>query len=186
MPARAARSLFRSLPMSINDIRKSLNILTENYNDPQSPAKVRKLLYNLYNKSEDPANVEAIIKRLRKVRAENFWDVVAAIGWGTITTEYDDIETALNTIYSETQIDKVHKQAEAYRKQLRKVIDAYEREHNIENFFNESDDGWWDVVAHIVGLGKEVYEEGLRNPASLQGMEDKAVENFEYSLNAWY
>ena len=50
---------------------------------------------------------------------------------------------------------------------------------------NIGDDGFSDLVAHAVGLGKDVYSAVLKNPKLLMipARENKYIENFTYSFH---
>ena len=50
-------------------------------------------------------------------------------------------------------------------------------------FPSVSDDGLWDLTAHIVGLGKEVYYKVVNDPVLIVNYKDDCVENFGYAFH---
>lgn len=124
---------------------------------------------------------EELVGRLKSSDHTDFWSIVDAIGWGSITENYDLIKSCLLEVFTKEQILKIHEKAIAARKILDKRVAKYEEENNIDNLFGTGDDGRWDVLAHIVGLGKDTYNDAMENPGRYSKI--KSSENFEYSFN---
>ncbi len=63
------------------------------------------------------------------------------------------------------------------------------KKYNIDNIFRDSDDGWSDATAHIVGLGKASYDEFMKHPLIYVAKQTEengrwwAEENFIYIFN---
>ena len=123
---------------------------------------------------------ETLVTRLQAANPNEIWSIIDAIGWGTITTDNDLIKAALSRVYSERKIESIGAMARRLRGKLTSRVRSYEHEHQIENLFNVGDDGFWDVTAHIVGLGKEAYDKAMKDPSTF--VELNYEENFEYSF----
>ena len=46
-----------------------------------------------------------------------------------------------------------------------------------------SDDSFWDLTSHIVGLGKDVYISVLKEPKTIENYLNSYKENFSYCFN---
>ena len=129
---------------------------------------------------------------------KRFWYIVNEINWGELVRQYREIKGidrpqphTIGGNICETLFDDV---AEA--KEFSELCKDFE--NNIENAVNDkgvkisgiSDDSWWDVKAHIVGLGEETYNFAVKHPEAIKLMfidndqfSFKYYENFEYCVN---
>ena len=114
---------------------------------------------------------------------ENFWALVEEIGWGTKTTDTKLIKRTLRKEYNEVFIKSMKDIAIRQRRALATIMDehALKEAGSIGGYWNVSDDSFWDLTAHIVGLGKEVYDFICKNPIYAKTIKYK--ENFEYSFS---
>jgi hypothetical protein len=112
-----------------------------------------------------------------------FWNLVKEIGWGTKTTDIDKLKNALNNEYNIEFLISMKDIAIRQRRALGTIMDehALKETGSIASYWNVSDDGFWDLTAHIVGLGKEVYDYICRNPIYARTI--AYAENFEYIFN---
>ena len=117
---------------------------------------------------------------------EIFWNLVKEIGWGTKTTDTKIIKRTLNREYNEEFIKSMKDIAIRQRRALATIMDehALKETGSIGGYWGVSDDGFWDLTAHIVGLGKEVYDFICKNPIYAKTIKYK--ENFEYMFNEEY
>ena len=114
---------------------------------------------------------------------EIFWNLVKEIGWGTKTTDTKIIKRTLNREYNEEFIKSMKDIAIRQRRALATIMDehALKETGSIGSYWGVSDDSFWDLTAHIVGLGKEVYDFICKNPIYAKTI--KYSENFEYIFN---
>lgn len=88
------------------------------------------------------------------------WALVATIGWGTKTCDTDAVkQTLLRTLTVEQAVafqDWVSNKEAALHEAFEHWLG--EREAGL------GDDGYWDMMSHMVGLGQEAYEAALANP----------------------
>lgn len=114
---------------------------------------------------------------------DTFWKLVDEIGWGTKTTDKNKIKRTLNYEYNREFIEAMRNIAVRQRRALATIMDefALKETGSISSYWGVSDDGFWDLTAHIVGLGKEVYDFICKNPIYAKTI--KYQENFEYIFN---
>ena len=112
-----------------------------------------------------------------------FWKVVDDISWGTYNTDYMENRRILNKEHSLQFIHSMKMFAIQKRKELKIIMDdfAIKETGKSTNYWGVSDDGFWDLTAHIVGLGEKMYYFILENPIYAKSI--KYSENFEYSFN---
>lgn len=124
---------------------------------------------------------------------EEFWDFVEELDWKNLCREnYDVRKEKAYKVYKELKltpfdINGFHEVAIACRKFLKYQIEEYSLSKfgnryifpNNTGILTISDDGFWDLCAHIVGLGKETYESVCNNPKKILEYPDYK-ENFEY------
>ncbi len=114
---------------------------------------------------------------------EIFWNLVKEIGWGTKSTNSKNLKRRLHKEYNQEFLDAMKDIAVRQRRALAMIMDefALKETGSISSYWNVSDDGFWDLTAHIVGLGKEVYDFICKNPIYAKTI--KYEENFEYMFN---
>jgi hypothetical protein len=107
---------------------------------------------------------------------QEFWDLVHSIGWGTKTTDCNEVSKKLLRELSTAQMEGMRERFSICRGELIELV-----EPTIENV---SDDGLCDLTAHIVGLGREEYEFCLNNPSAIQDRANSGdyVESFSYCI----
>ena len=129
---------------------------------------------------------------------KRFWYIVNEINWGELVRQYREANGAdrpkpytIGGNICETLFDDV---AEA--KEFLELCKDFEK--NIENVVKDKcvkiggigNDTWWDVKAHIVGLGEETYNFAVKHPEAIKKMfidndqfSLKYYENFEYCVD---
>jgi hypothetical protein len=111
---------------------------------------------------------------------KDFWKVVKEIGWGTKTTDSQAVMSALLALYSPKEIDAL----DAFRAKgvgkLYKVVEAWEKATG--QSCELGDDGFSDLLNHIVGLGHAEYKRVLDNPqlAKKRAVKYDFTESFSY------
>jgi hypothetical protein len=149
-----------------------------------SPETERKFKEKLAK--EHSKELSKTLKECKKdLKEDRYWGIINELDWGRefrgrwlfkklgkqlASTHYSDIE-------------ELEKFAKDKRKDLVSAIKIWEKKNNIQ--FPCGDDGFWDLTAHIVGLGKEEYYKNLKNPKLAYGRAkaDDYKENFEYVFN---
>lgn len=107
-----------------------------------------------------------------------FWSIIEPFGWGTKTTKYDDIKVALLR-------QLTPEKAMMLRAQLDKLMHALSQALRAKHIKLEcGDDSYWDLMAHVVGLGRAEYESCLMNPQLMKARCDGGgfTESFAYAL----
>lgn len=133
-----------------------------------------------------------ILNKLLKIKKvefeEKMWDIINTIGWGVKTTNYTQIKNFLKDNYDKKIVIKLQLFCKEKRKKLINILDDYENKIGISSYYGVSDDGFWDLTAHIVGLGKHWYYQVIENPEIAKEIADNYMykENFEYIFNMSY
>ena len=114
-----------------------------------------------------------------------FWALLEEIGWGRKTLDYKEISKYLTRNYSPSYIKLMKQEAVEKRNNLSKIMTqlAIDVNGTEGGYWNTGDDGFWDLTAHIVGLGEKMYNFICENPIYAKTIKYK--ENFEYSLNVY-
>ena len=111
----------------------------------------------------------------------NFWAIVEGLGWGRRTTDYDAIQKDLMNRLSPQQAKKMRGIFDKKKGELSRAISQWERSNDD---LPVSDDGYSDLLAHIVGMGRKEFEKTLRNPelAYERAKKYDYKESFAYAL----
>ena len=115
-----------------------------------------------------------------KIDERVYWSVIDSIGWGRKSTDYKQISQELETIYSAEFLHALKEFVLAKRKELQQhLVNAFKGDGtNVYKILKVSDDGFYDLTAHIVGLGESTYQMVIEHPSYISGIQYK--ENFEY------
>ena len=129
--------------------------------------------------------LKKVIDYKRKQHESMMWERIFYIGWGIRTLDYKVLRKELPEIYSEKDIERTKEFIVSKRKELGKVLTKFEKDNKLSGFYAVGDDGFWDLTAHIVGLGKERYDSVMKNPVIAReiSLNNMYKENFEYSFN---
>lgn len=108
-------------------------------------------------------------------QVNEFWQAVSEMGWGR-KADHEKIKVALLAKWSPEKAEEMHDTFDALRNPLYAVCDKV-----VEGL---GDDGFSDLLAHIIGLGKEEYERVLLNPqlAAQRANKYDFTESFSYCL----
>lgn len=111
-----------------------------------------------------------------------FWGEVAHFGWGTKTTGYDAIKREMMERYDDVFLRSFHAVYDSFASMLYQRVDAWEKAN--EESCGCGDDGFGDLLSHVIGLGKDTYEEAMENPQSVvrRGQAGSYDEKFSYSF----
>jgi len=159
--------------------------------DPESVAKVEEtsIIEDLAGFVDDDATEVVSLKVVvikdpaRKMSIEDeFWAAVERINWpGLCQDEEIDFNEIREFLLKEFGEDSCKCFFGLHRRKYR-ALQELMRAYDKNNEAQVSDDGLWDLCAHIVGLGKEEYEAALLNPRIIvdRGRSNKYRENFGY------
>lgn len=113
------------------------------------------------------------------------WQCVSSLNWATdpdhhrTKKEVSQMEPAMK--------EKLWEWCKQKRKDLADVLDRYaaSKPEGKSRYWNVSDDGFWDLTAHIVGMGKTFYNAVIEHPQIAKWLADSRTykENFEYSFH---
>lgn len=114
-----------------------------------------------------------------KNNEDKFWNIIDDIGWGTKTTDYRNVFEYLLKTYTIDDIIKLR----LFCIEKRKSMQTWLRNSSSGVYWG--DDRFWDLGAHIVGLGKEQYYAIKEDINIAIDMCDnfRYTENFEYSFS---
>lgn len=111
-----------------------------------------------------------------------FWDAVAEIGWGTKTMDYRRVEERLLQSWDGPFTHGFKTKLTEKWTELIDVVEEFEKREGVTCGLVE--ESFWDLMHHIVGLGKKEYEATLKNPmrAIRRGRDYDYVRSFAYCL----
>ena len=107
------------------------------------------------------------------------WKMIEDINWGKLIQEYQDKpydkmgEYCINN-YTLQEIIVLQNFAVQKRTELQEILR--------DKIKGVSDDTFWDLCAHIVGLGESVYNLCIKYPEIAQILVKDKQENFEYGF----
>lgn len=114
------------------------------------------------------------------------WKFIKEINWSFDNSDYKYLRSELKKKISRDEMLELRSFIDRKRKLLELVL----CDHSIDKinkpygYYGVGDDGFWDLTAHIVGLGKEEFTKNLHNPELAKSRADEGdyVENFQYIL----
>ena len=120
--------------------------------------------------------------RVAAMSETEFWRLIEPYGWGTKTTNSDAIEKNLMGIITPDEADALQETFSKLKGELSRAITRYEKQNDVS--VGLGDDGFGDLLAHIVGMGRKEYEATLRDPqlAIDRAKANKFKESFAYAL----
>ena len=113
-----------------------------------------------------------------------YWKIIKSLRW-VKDGNYTRISKELLSKYSLEEISKLQKFVREKRDKLCKKLNKYALSKGDIDYYDVSDDGFWDLTAHIVGLGQNEFEKVMKNPelARKRALNGDYEENFEYIFN---
>jgi hypothetical protein len=114
------------------------------------------------------------------ISGSDFWSLVDKIGWGTKTTDYKMVKRSLMRVFTPAQCEGILDKESELRHQLTVKFDKYLEANGVE--LSLGDDGFSDLMNHIVGLGKSIYNACMKNPDLIVDLarRDDFAESFSY------
>jgi hypothetical protein len=112
------------------------------------------------------------------------WRIISDLGWGVKDCDINCISKELKEkLTTEEQLFLLNFVDEK-EKNLYKILEnfANTRPEKFSHYFGVSDDSFGDLVSHIVGLGKTIYNDTCLNPILAKKRADRRdfEENFSY------
>lgn len=130
---------------------------------------------------------------MNKYKEENYWKIIEDLNWGYYCMLYErNITNKKPYKVLREEIKKKYilsyEEISLFVKDKRRNLQNYLRnwrKKQTEQYDFGSDDGFWDVTTHVIGLGKNFYNFIIKNPYYISEMYRKNlyIENFEYSFN---
>lgn len=115
---------------------------------------------------------------------QNFWWIIQETGWGKFDFNYKRIKAYLmgrmDFKTSETFMKTYEKKYSDLEKRIDKYLDDRETLMRGHRLPFTGDDSFRDMVAHVIGLGKEFYEWAINDPSIIRSVDIK--ESFSYCL----
>lgn len=111
-----------------------------------------------------------------------FWADIAPLGWGTRSTDYKKMKKHLMKVWDKAEADAAGDTFSRLKGQLSRVIDGWVRDTGKE--LGLGDDGYDDLISHIIGLGQREYERVLKKPSLAYDLavSGKFKESFAYVM----
>ena len=109
-----------------------------------------------------------------------FWAIIGKMGW---SDDHDDkriSKEVKSQIYGDKE--RMTKFLEIYNEKEKTLFDIAHKmtDSEYKKYINESDDGLWDVVSNVIGLGQKHYNSIIKKHSNFKGI--KRIENFSYSF----
>jgi hypothetical protein len=125
---------------------------------------------------------------MSKEQDKKFWPIVDKISWdGRTHHELEECQSLLRGLLSIGEIKEMEDWYNEKRGKLCRKLEKYAKEKcgYKHGYYPVSDDGYWDLTAHIVGLGEKRYKENLKNPELAKERAEKReyLENFGYCFH---
>lgn len=128
-------------------------------------------------------------------RYRDFWKVIDKLNWNKLSKRTNSIEAYKDSVFgmfyknafSPEDVYELNSLVRLYASALRERVEQYSVENYGDRFIypnnsgviSVSDDTFWDLCCHIVGLGKEAFEHVFNNPSEI-------VNYPEFKEGFWY
>jgi predicted DNA-binding transcriptional regulator AlpA len=114
------------------------------------------------------------------ITVKQMWSIIKEIGWGTKTTDYEKIQEWLVKNYTIEQIQQFEDLCRTKKSKLYECLKDKAFKSQLSIGYT-GDDGFDDLCAHIVGMGKECFDKAMKERDVPTGF--KYEENFFYSFH---
>lgn len=125
---------------------------------------------------------EAAAHRLAAMSDAEFWKIVEMLKWGRPKTDYRRMQKQLMRMWRPED-------AKAFRTTMDKLYGALDKafskwENEERKRVELGDDGYSDLLHHIIGLGKREYDKVMKDPSLAydRGQKLKFTESFSYAI----
>jgi len=103
---------------------------------------------------------------------KKFWTITEPLGWGTLTTDTDKVEKQLVKTLTLDQIEALRDKFDELKAELYDVLDSH--------VHGCGDDGFDDLLSHIIGLGRSEFEACKKDPKRARKID--YTESFSYCI----
>ena len=122
------------------------------------------------------------MENIKSIKKEKFWYIIEKMNWVS-DTDYKRISEEIKSgLYgNEETMKSFLKRYFKYRYNLYEAVDTLSS-NQYNKYIGLGDDGLSDLIAHIIGSGKEAYKKVKKNPKDFYDYVDEYRESFYYSL----
>jgi len=123
---------------------------------------------------------------MKKLNRNAFWAIVKDMNWDK-DCNYERIsdEIEAGEYGNKTYMVAFLNTWQDVNSDLNKAVDTLSDE-DYNKYIGKSDDGLSDLLAHIMGIGKEAYNKVIEDPKKFYQYTDEARESFAYTLHIIY
>ena len=115
---------------------------------------------------------------------QNFWWIIEEAGWGKFDFDYKRIKAYLmgrmDFQTSETFMKAYDKKYSDLERAVDRYLDNRDGQRRGHGLPFSGDDSFGDMIAHVIGLGKDFYEQAVKDPSFIRNLDIK--ESFAYCL----
>lgn len=118
------------------------------------------------------------------------WRIIEFVHWGDYahnSNDYIDFQTMgaqLKSVFLQEALVQADVFYRAKLNEIKTILEDHAEKQcgNRHGYYGLGDDGFWDLRAHIIGLGKEFYQSVIGDPEIAKCIADNEtyVENFGY------
>jgi uncharacterized protein with gpF-like domain len=128
---------------------------------------------------------------------DRFWSLVEKVGWGTDDRDYKAKELVLMRELSPVEASQLQMTMDTCQGKLAKVLEGFKKELKARSEYKElseeetailkcwmGGDSWSDLIARIIGEGKEEFDKVLEDPKVgwVRAVNHEYAESFKYCL----
>lgn len=115
-----------------------------------------------------------------------FFDIIEQYGWGTKTVDYDAIKRDIMSKFTKSQSNQLQATFTILYRRLYNFVTLYEKQNDVS--CDCGDDSFDDLLSHIIGMGRNEYNNSLDNPGLVIDRAHKYnfTESFAYALPTNY
>ena len=128
-------------------------------------------------------NANAVIPDKPAMSDKEFWFMVKDAEWG-MDVDIDAIGKRLRKKYRKKKMELMQLRYEEKLSELAEILEDHAEKKcgNRHGYYRVSDDSFWDLRAHIIGLGEDYYNGVVAYPeiAKVMADEHQYMENFGY------
>lgn len=96
-----------------------------------------------------------------------YWKEIEQMGWGTRSTDYTELAKEFYAKWGKRKRQAVRRFAGKMVSKLYLRVDVWKKQKN-QSLNIGSDDGFNDVLYHIVGLGEKAFDAAMANPVLIE------------------
>jgi len=111
------------------------------------------------------------------------WSEIRRIGWDSDHSDYACLRKELHERVTYHHIQEIAEFAKARATEMKEHLNEFaeSQPEGLAKYWGVSDDSFWDLCCHIVGLGRDVYRLVMEEPTNAKRLAPR--ENFLYIFN---